>query len=609
MKKKVILTYPGDTLFNARQISGLRATDLKRFFSEASKYISYYEFDINDKALAARFSFLQGKTNSWTSAQMHLLLSLILSTQDNAKSFFAALPKCVAEVTRLLVDKGSVDKAGIVAKGIKASDVCSVSFYSIALTPLFSLYELTEKSSYYYFYSSKVDSDFTLRIPDELVPSMVRVFLGKTADPLRCIVGSEDSSLPEGAEVVRSEADFLVSYPLLQGYDTISPLRTTTLKTTQGISSMVMGRITIKDTVPPRVQDVKKFNIGMYFLPYLFKGFESRVKYSAPEASKVAYKVLTGAKTAFLLQSLLQSLKGVTRTAVDSNYYPRAITSMLDFLGRNPGQWIDLEILRDLFRKGVFTSISTRDMSWFPGSYDVDISSYFTGDEVDGSNKEKYWNMEIIRAVCAILYGIGAADLGLRPVGDSDEIYSPLQNISFVRITPLGEYDMGLVKSYEFVQQSPSAESFDIDPGRLIVRSKDDGNIYLPLLQSVATPIGSKRYLLSYESFLSGCSTLKDVEQKVEFFRQYICRDLPPLWEDFFQGIRDHCSPLRPEHGENFKVFSISPDDVPFQRLLQTDPELRSMVVMAEGYRILVRAADYDKLLARLRHFGYLQKK
>jgi hypothetical protein len=52
-------------------------------------------------------------------------------------------------------------------------------------------------------------------------------------------------------------------------------------------------------------------------------------------------------------------------------------------------------------------------------------------------------------------------------------------------------------------------------------------------------------------------------------------------------------------------VFTFTPSPE-LMRLLSTDTILRDIVLKAEGYRIMVEKGDVERLMKRLREFGYL---
>ena len=106
-------------------------------------------------------------------------------------------------------------------------------------------------------------------------------------------------------------------------------------------------------------------------------------------------------------------------------------------------------------------------------------------------------------------------------------------------------------------------------------------------------------------SLLANCHNRNDVEDKISIFRQFIASDLPPLWQQFFHSLLQHCNPLQKDK-QTYQHYTLQPDNSDLIHLITTDPVLRQIVVRAEGYRILVKSDDLRKFEAQLKKHGYL---
>ena len=113
------------------------------------------------------------------------------------------------------------------------------------------------------------------------------------------------------------------------------------------------------------------------------------------------------------------------------------------------------------------------------------------------------------------------------------------------------------------------------------------------------------RFETSALSFLASCHTKADVESKIKIFRQFISSDLPPLWEQFFKSLLQHCHPLK-EDKTAYKRYTLDPENRDLVQLITTDPALRQLVIRAEGYRIMVKNDDLKKFETQLKKHGYL---
>jgi hypothetical protein len=201
-----------------------------------------------------------------------------------------------------------------------------------------------------------------------------------------------------------------------------------------------------------------------------------------------------------------------------------------------------------------------------------------------------------------ILASLGMAEIALNTsLPPTSGLFSPLE---YLRLTPLGCYALGVTKDYEAPAIQQEAY-FELDPERLIIRSLQDPNPYEQLLRDTAMPISRGRFQTSALSFLTNCHSRDDVEGKINIFKQFIANELPPLWEQFFQTLLQHCHPLF-EDIISYRHYTLKPDNYDLIHLITTDPVLRQIVIRAEGYRILVKYEDIRKFETQLKKHGYL---
>ena len=210
--------------------------------------------------------------------------------------------------------------------------------------------------------------------------------------------------------------------------------------------------------------------------------------------------------------------------------------------------------------------------------------------------------MTAIRMCAFWLASLGMAEVALCEKPNIE--VSPFDRLAYLRLTPLGRYAFGVADSYEAPEQEHVAY-FELDPDRLIIRSLVEPNPYAQLLTDTSTAISKNRYETSALSVLASCHTKADVESKIKIFRQFIASELPPLWEQFFKTLLQHCHPLK-EDKTGYKRYSLDPENRDLIQLVTTDPVLRQIVIRAEGFRILVKNDDLKKFETQLKKHGYL---
>lgn len=233
--------------------------------------------------------------------------------------------------------------------------------------------------------------------------------------------------------------------------------------------------------------------------------------------------------------------------------------------------------------------------------YYSDIENKLTGEEINPVNIVSEVSASFVYGFVALLASVGAAEIWYdAPDGDNTSYFS---SITHFRLTPLGEYMLGFRDKYD----APETDGLkmELSPDSLIITLPSDASPLGGVLSAMAERIGPGRYCTSDSMMLNGCNTPSDIAERFDFFRK-TAKEMPPNWKQFFKRLLDRCQPLKSESLSKMHLFSISPDNTDLQRLLSTDTFLKSMVIRAEGYRILVYDDDLFRFKERLRQLGYL---
>lgn len=306
-----------------------------------------------------------------------------------------------------------------------------------------------------------------------------------------------------------------------------------------------------------------------------------------------------------LLKYFLPYLTGLNKRYNDTSPKYQIIPRLFTAIRATNGKWIDFE--------QIHRNITVHKLGF--SIYDTTISIYeFNETSIDNKMHEftllpehfvDQISIPLLKSIVCALAGLGLMEIAYRPYNSKDGELTPFDFIRYARLTKLGEYAFGISKTYE-APKTEDIKYFEIDEEHLIIRSLQDNNPYEQLLQHTAAPIGNHRYRMSPESFLNHCSSKDDVEKNVEQFRNFVCAKPPKIWEDFFAEIKNRVSPLTSDSPHNYHIFSISPANKGLIQLLTTDSELRSLIIRAEGCRILVTNSNMTKFKNRLKAFGYL---
>ena len=125
------------------------------------------------------------------------------------------------------------------------------------------------------------------------------------------------------------------------------------------------------------------------------------------------------------------------------------------------------------------------------------------------------------------------------------------------------------------------------------------------ILTRIGESLGNGCYFVTAASFLSSCNTKKDLNDKIKIFRKNISSNPPVIWEEFFTSLLFNTDPLAYKKVKRL-IFQLNPENKDLVRILFSDPLLKSLVMKAEDYHILIKENNYKTVQNRLAELGYL---
>lgn len=266
------------------------------------------------------------------------------------------------------------------------------------------------------------------------------------------------------------------------------------------------------------------------------------------------------------------------------------------------GKWNDIQSILDLLHSG--ERATWRNTIFHPTDFDkMDIVNKVTDDDIYISESYRRLGVPLI---CSIFFGlaaIGAVDIAYSDTKDSE---SPYMGLKYVRMTAFGAYLTGLMQTYEPPTiDTANAPGFLLDDTTLTIYS-EPGNNLDTLMNQFAEQIGPRRFALTTQSFLRNCNVPEDVTAKIDEFKRLLPREIPPLWNAFFDMLKKKSRSVKREPVSGYYLFRIPSDDKELQRHLSTASEIRQYVIKAENYMILVKTEYYSRLKQLLKRHGYI---
>ena len=180
---------------------------------------------------------------------------------------------------------------------------------------------------------------------------------------------------------------------------------------------------------------------------------------------------------------------------------------------------------------------------------------------------------------------------------------SPFDGLRSVRLTGLGAYIIGKKKTYSPAVQVEEKVVFILDNERLVLTMEGNDPIAALTLEKMLKPVGTGRFIMTFESLFKGCRNKREVQAKIAQFKKTVCKKPPRIWQEFFSQALARINPLTPE--PKLKVLKVGENEE-LLNLLASDPDISQLISKVEGLRIAVYSTDLTKLNSLLRRHGYL---
>lgn len=307
----------------------------------------------------------------------------------------------------------------------------------------------------------------------------------------------------------------------------------------------------------------------------------------------------------YLLPAMLSHLKGFRRNIMCNNSFCSELCYIIQNAVSKYAKdgWLSITDLTVKIR--TFNERAEKYCMILPVEYydDMQIENTNTGKRIYYDSIISNITHPFIKAYLFLMAAYGVVEIAYdEKMEESDTCY--YDTLRYVRLTDLGKYVFGITKKYEH-KAAQKKKYFELDDSNLIVKSLDDNNPYISILANMSTAISKRMYKVTYESYLKVCTSLTDIINKENLFRDYICKEPPANWEQFFKDIKIRCNPLNISK-KKYIVMEIPTANKELQRIILSDPVIGKYTVKAEGYLLMVETSNKSKVADALKKYGYL---
>jgi len=212
----------------------------------------------------------------------------------------------------------------------------------------------------------------------------------------------------------------------------------------------------------------------------------------------------------------------------------------------------------------------------------------------------------LFKAYCYIFAALGLLEITCEtpPLvitkGAKQSPISPYDSLKTIRITKLGLWCLGL--SSEKPPLPRQEYQAIADKELLLVTVQGKSLERTVFLDRIGIKLGEDRWRVSPASFISGCETKKQIEDRIARFKKLIDPAPAPHWLELFDKAVTRAG-LFGHYRHDMLVYDLGENRKIAEELLR-DPELKRIAFRAEGGMLIVPAKNQKKFLALLSEHG-----
>lgn len=558
------------------------------------------------KLIAKEIADLQNKKSNIRKYEQTAFLAFFLADLRNFWIYLESLPEDIQLLWRLVFDNYFISHNQLKQQTGKAliTEIDTAHFYSyrsVIVSKELAWFQCTEAKTFgvnHYGYSN---IDHYFHLPTWLHERLNPLFFPKEAcTPVRL------SELPDAAplNIFNGETPINQEFPIIESMGKQGTLELSKNKMTISVFKKATQLANMAEFFPEHADWTVNHLRSSLVLPLypLFRQLLHTEGQTMEDTLRTIFKSILR-YPGITIPALLPHVTGLRGNIVQNSYASRIANDILSiFISLNTREWISIAKLiagQRLHSPLVYTNLFSLDHF-----EKQDIMNKKCNHPIYLDKMYTEMSIPFIKSFFFLLAAYGLVEVAYTDFDDNSPSY--FCSLRYIRLTPLGAYVFEKEKEYAPPVNKDETIYFELDPQNLIIRSLQENNPYESLLSDTAQPIGYHRYRVSAESFLKNCINERDVDNKINFFRQYIHSDPPELWESFFKSLQLRCHPLQSIPNSRYAIYQVEAGNKELQKLLSTDPVIRKYTVRAENYLLLIEVKYQKQVIDRLKSFGYL---
>lgn len=513
------------------------------------------------------------------------------------RSYLEFLSQEVRKVWEALVWAGSLDQEQLEEQtGVVVYKVSEKQYYKDG--PVYKQYSLKSnfehfKSSSHYYSSYHDDKPVVLSLASEVRRCCVQV----SEKPKEAVLVPAQEPIGQTQhQYLDGEREFLLCWPRLLTYRDQGQIGFTVKHRpmTNGLSK-IQRNLGLREFFPEH-SDKNARTLRTLLLAGVALKFGNSKRPTTHEALNEWFQLHY--PKSYTPGFILPNLKGIGH--IDDHYIKKVEDGMWDLFCHLPtGAWVST--------RNIQAHVKYNILEFRP--FNVYVTDKLSVVAIDGETHSiganRYHNAiewPFILGSFFLYAALGLCDLAYDDPDPATD-FSFWDGLRYVRRTALGNYLCGVTKSYD-ASNLPAAHKVVLSPDTLLITVEGEASGFGTLLEPYAEKAGHNRFRTDSQLFLKNIRSKKELKDKISLFKQAVGVELPPNWEAFFLDLLNKMDPF--EHLAAVRVFKIPTDNKALIQLVAQDPVLRSCVIKAEGFIIVVENAQYALFKRRLQEFGYL---
>ena len=235
----------------------------------------------------------------------------------------------------------------------------------------------------------------------------------------------------------------------------------------------------------------------------------------------------------------------------------------------------------------------------------------FSGDDYDdfratGILRHHLLVKPLLKAYCYIFAALGLLEITqqippfILTKATKQSPISPYDSLKTIRITKLGLWCLGLTSEKP---PKPVHEYQAIaDKELLLVTVQGDSLERTVYLDRIGVKLGEDRWRISPASFISGCESKKQIEDRINRFKELIDPAPAPHWLELFDRAVIRAG-LFGRYRNDVLVYNL-PEDRKVSEELLLDSQLKGVAFRSEGGMLIVPSRNQKRFLALLNEHG-----